>query len=175
MHRSRARAGACIYPGSALAGFPPRPRTNGTTTRWMVLASQVAAVLAVVISLLLLEAERALAGCSQAGEDSEEQPDDAPDGETPLARFAAGQAAVCFGGAAWQTCATKLQFSADADNQPAGHLYLLPHQFFGGIFGGTSGTASGTAVRAEAPIRAANVKSLRNGYLLPPDALNTMD
>ena len=88
LHRSRARAGACIYPGSALAGSPPRPRTNGTTTRWMVLASQVAAVLAVVISLLLLEAERALADGPQAGEDSEEQPDDAPDVETPLAKSA---------------------------------------------------------------------------------------
>ena len=69
----------------------------------------------------------------------------------------------------------QLQFSADADNQPACHLYLLPHQFFGGTFIGTSGTASGTAVCAEAPIRAANVKNLRNGYLLPPGALNTMD
>ena len=54
----------------------------------MVLASQVAAVLAVVISLLLLEAERALADGPQAGEDSEEQPDDAPDVETPLAKSA---------------------------------------------------------------------------------------
>ena len=110
VHRARARAGACIYPGSALAGSPPRPRTNGTTTRWMVLASQVAAVLAVVISLLLLEAERALADGPQAGEDSEEQPDDAPDGETPLARFAAGQPAVCFreqqGKLALQSCSS---------------------------------------------------------------------
>ena len=71
VHRPRARAGACIYPRSALAGSPPPtlPRTNGTAMRWMVLASLVAAVLAMVISLLLLEAERALADGPQAGED----------------------------------------------------------------------------------------------------------
>ena len=76
--------------------------------------SQAAAVLAVVgISLLLLlnlEAERGGALADGRGGEESEQPDDAPDGETPLARFAAGQPAVCFreqqGKLALQSCSS---------------------------------------------------------------------